>query len=62
MVQESDSAKSHRPMPVGPNAMEKLLGIPIPLLRSEGQVSINLIVIPHDLFAIEIVLAKLLFG
>lgn len=54
MMKEPNCTKSCRPMPVGPDAVQKLLGVGISMLRGRGQVGNGFCIIPLDLFAIEI--------
>lgn len=54
MMQETDRTKRRRPIAVGPDAVQKLLGIGIPMLCGKGQVGNGFLIIPLDFFAIEI--------
>ena len=61
MMQETDCSKRCRPIAVGPDAVQKLLGIGIPMLCSRGQVGNGFLIIPLDLFAVEIDFSELVF-
>lgn len=54
MMQETDRPKRSRPIEVGPDAVQKLLGVGVPMLCSRGQVGNGFLIIPLDFFAIEI--------
>ena len=61
MMQEPDRAHCRRPIAVGANTVQKLLGIRIAVLRCGGQIGDGLFVILLDLFAIEIEFSELVF-
>lgn len=61
MMQKPDCSKSRRPIAVGPDAVQKLLSIGIPMLCGRGQVGNGFLIIPLDFFAIEIDFSKLVF-
>lgn len=54
MMQETDRSKRSRPIAVGPDAVQKLLGVGISMLCGRGQVGNGFCIIPLVLFAIEI--------
>ena len=61
MMQESNRSKHRRPIAVGLNAVQELLGILIAMLRCGGQISDGFFIIPFDLFSVEINLSELVF-
>ena len=61
MMQEPDRAKCCRPIAVGLNTVQELLGILIAMLRCGGQIGDSFFIIPLDLFSVEINLSELVF-
>lgn len=61
MMQEPDRTKCGRPIAVRLDAVQELLGILIAMLRCRGQIGDGFLIIPLDLFSVEINLSELVF-
>ena len=61
MMQEPNRSKRRRPIAVGLNTVQELLGILIAMLHCGGQIGDGFFIIPLDLFPVEINLSELVF-